>query len=83
MATTVSSADLLEDAICILTGRWLVSPQEASTAISEVAAELDLEVIDMAALVAASEQQQRLQKRSWNLRSGTATTGWALRHPTS
>jgi hypothetical protein len=80
MVASLFSPLLLEYAASALMRRWSISPHDALAAISEAAEELDLEVGDMAALVAASEQQLRLQQRSWSLQSGIAT-GWVMRNP--
>jgi DNA-binding CsgD family transcriptional regulator len=55
---------LLEHAIHALIRRWRLSPQAASTALLETAAELGVETGDLAALVLASEQRQRAQHPS-------------------
>jgi hypothetical protein len=75
LVASVSSPLLLEYATSALMTRWSISPYDALAAIAEAAEELDLEVGDMAALVAASEQQLRLQQRSWSLHQASRQVG--------
>jgi len=64
MASSPSSAYLLEHAIHAMIRRWRLLPQAASTALMETAEELGVEIGDLAALVLASERHQRAQHPS-------------------